>query len=162
LAEEVFGGDPAAVTTEYLEDDMRPISHAQLVEWLEPFDLAYVGSARLTDDLDLDVNEELKEMIDEAPSPLVREAYRDIAVRRACRADVFRMGDAPLKSEEQAELLAALEVVDGARAMTERDEVSLRHAFEGGAHPASVSGDVQERANGAALLGVDIRTGSVR
>jgi hypothetical protein len=137
LAEEVFGGDPAAVMTEYLADDMRPISHAQLVEWLDPFGLAYVGSARLTDDLDLDVNDELKEMIDAAPSPLVREAYRDIAVRRATRADVFRLGGERLSSIQSNEYLSALKL--SGEHPPDRDSIGLRVLLDAGAiDPMSV------------------------
>jgi hypothetical protein len=138
LAAEVFANDPATVATEYLDDEMRPLSHAQLVEWLEPSGCAYVGSARLTDDLDLEVNDTLKEMIDGAPSSLVREAYRDLAVRRTTRADIFRLGEAWLAPGDHNEMLASLKVIGTAPA--ERDQATLRMMFhDGRAHPASAS-----------------------
>jgi hypothetical protein len=118
---------------------------------LAPTGCEYVGSAALTADLDLHVPAELGELIAGASTPLLREAYRDIAVHRTSRADVFRLGAAPLSPTELSEMLGQLELIalPGAadEALSSFDpeagDVSraLRVLLDAGvAHPAAAGG----------------------
>jgi hypothetical protein len=68
----------------------------------------FVGSARLTDDLDLDLPEGLARQIAAAPTRVLGETYRDLAVRRTDRLDVFRLGPAPLTAAERSGIFETL------------------------------------------------------
>lgn len=102
--------DPADVVDQYLRDPLRPMSHAQVVATFAPAGCHFVGSARLTDDLDLDLPKELATEVSGAASSVVRETYRDLAARRTDRLDVLRLGSTSLGEREWEARLAELEL----------------------------------------------------
>lgn len=93
---------PKAVLVEQVfAQPLRPISHAQVVEALARGGATFVGPARPADLGEPDHQAKLAEVLGEIDAPLVRETLGDLAVRRAHRADVFRLGSAPLVSAAQ-------------------------------------------------------------
>ncbi len=93
--------------SELLADEFRPLSHAQALE-LVGTRAHYIGSAALLDDLGDDVPEGLRAWIDDAPTSVLRETYRDLAVRRRKRHDLFRVGSAPLDQHQRDLILRNL------------------------------------------------------
>ena len=99
------------ILAEYVERDLRPLSHAQVAEQLAKSGCHFVGSADLLDDLGLDIPQPLVGMIANAPTRTLRETFSDIALQRTSRCDLFRLGGTPLSSRERAETLATLPLV---------------------------------------------------
>jgi len=128
--EELLAVDPATVAEQYVLDDFRPLSHATVNGWMQQFGCRYVGSARPTDELDLGVPDALREMIATAGSPDLREAYRDLALRREQRCDVYRLGECPMTVEDVAATLelhgvpAVGRALDEVRRSLEADDVA--------------------------------------
>jgi hypothetical protein len=83
---------PADIVAEYVERDLRPVSHAQVSQRLAEGGCHFVGSAHLLDDLGLDIPPGVVDTIATAPTRALREWFGDLAVRRAHRCDVFRLG----------------------------------------------------------------------
>ena len=115
----LLADDPCRHVRGYLAEDLRPLSHAKVREAAASLSCDYLGSARLIDELDLEVPEPLREMIAGAPTSVLREAFRDIAVRRPDRLDVFRLGSAPLSEADQTAHLVGLGLP------TDRDQARL-------------------------------------
>jgi hypothetical protein len=103
--DELVKTEPSTIAAEYLRLPLRPISHAWLDEALAPMRPTFVGSARVTDDLLAGVPEHLVELIRNAASPLLREAYRDLANRPKERLDIFRRATATLGERERRDAL---------------------------------------------------------
>lgn len=108
--DELLTTDPAVVTTEYLADELRPVSHAQIEAMLATVACDYIGSAQITDDLGLEVPDALVGMLADAPTRVLRETCHDLAVRRTHRSDVFRLGSALMTPTQRAEAFAALDL----------------------------------------------------
>lgn len=91
---------PARIVEDYLDADLRPLSHARLSDALGGIGCHYVASAALDEFAAPDTGgdgsggptAELLATVDAAPSVELRETYRDLAWRRTERADVFRLG----------------------------------------------------------------------
>jgi hypothetical protein len=97
--------DPAELTARYLRDPFRPMSPAHVAATFAIPGCELVGSARLTDDLDLDLSPELAERVSGAVNRVLQETYRDLATRRSYRLDVYRLGGSPLSAPERHEQL---------------------------------------------------------
>jgi precorrin-6B methylase 2 len=141
--DELAALDPATVEAEFLVDDLRPISHPEVSSALASASCSFVGSARLCDELELDVPRDLADLLDSAPTRALRETYRDLAVRRSSRMDVFRLGRARMSPDEQFTALAELELV-GMFEPTERLAVNvgkgtLRRLREGSVPASALS-----------------------
>lgn len=102
--------DPAEVEAAYLRAPLRPMSPAQVAGAVAGSGAELIGSARLTDDLDIGVPAALAQAVQGAPTRVLQETYRDLATRRPHRADLFRLGSAPLGAAEQAALLGRLRI----------------------------------------------------
>jgi len=100
--------DPATIHDVYLAEDLRPLSHAQVAAAMDHIGCLFIGSARLADELDADMSVELAQQIAEAPTRMLQETYRDLAVRRTDRIDVFRMASSPLTANERTQALKTL------------------------------------------------------
>jgi hypothetical protein len=108
--ERVRSEDAAHVVAEYVERELRPTSHAHASHELSARGFSFVGSAQLMDDLGPGIAPNLASRIATLPTRTLREAYTDLAVRRASRTDVFRLGAAPLSRTQSAASLRALEL----------------------------------------------------
>ena len=82
--------DPRLIAAAYLGADFRPLSHAQVVRELAPIGCSFVGRVASADEPVL--SSELRAIVDGAANRTIREAYDDLATRRAHRVDVFRLG----------------------------------------------------------------------
>ena len=149
--DELLVTDADTITAEYLHDDFRPLSHAQVASAMTQTGCDFIGSARLTDELDLDVPSALADMVATAGSRVLKDTYRDLAVRRTERHDLFRLGQAPLTTTERFDALAALQILDPAgppEARTTAHDVALRNLLD--------SGDVQPVAPGGVHIVADL------
>lgn len=81
--------------------DLCPVSHARVRDVLEGVGCTYVGPALLSDLAGSPMNPDLAAVVGAAPSEAAREALSDLAVRRTHRADLFRLGSAPLSTAER-------------------------------------------------------------
>lgn len=108
--EELADTPPAQAVADYLEQDLRPLSHAQLSDSLGAIGCHYLGGATLDEhaaasgavgsdggsggdgEQEDPRPQELLDAIAAAPTVELRETYRDLAWRRTSRADVFRLG----------------------------------------------------------------------
>ena len=98
------------VDAEYLDRDLRPVSHAWVAGGLRDAGCVFVGSARPTDALGLDIPPAVAEMVAGARTPVLRETYRDLGAGRADRIDLFRVGAGPLSPTASASRLDDLEL----------------------------------------------------
>lgn len=101
--------DPAVIVRDYLQGAFRPMSHPQVAGALSAHGCTFVGSAML--DGSFEFSPELAEVIDAAPSPALREAYRDLATRPSERMDLFRRGGAPLAEGDRQAWLDSVDLV---------------------------------------------------
>jgi hypothetical protein len=104
-----------ATIARMLRDEFRPLSHAQVAEAMESIGCVFVGSAQLTDELNLGVPPALTTMVAAVPTPVLRETYRDLATRRAQRLDVFRRGAAPMTVGDRKSALEMLRLAAQSR-----------------------------------------------
>lgn len=95
--DELAASPAEQVVTDYLDQGLHPLSHAQLSDAMGAIGCHFVASATLDDvsvstEDDDPLPDELLEVIAAASSVELRETYRDLAWRRTIRADVFRLG----------------------------------------------------------------------
>ncbi|MEO6318242.1 MAG: methyltransferase regulatory domain-containing protein [Acidimicrobiales bacterium] len=109
--DELATTDPAVIIADYLTDDLRPMSHAQVSGALREAGCDYVGSARLGDGLDSSIPPALQEVVTTATSPALRESYRDLAARPMTRMDLFRRGPSPMSAPERNAAIGRLRLV---------------------------------------------------
>lgn len=107
---ELFDLPVADVVERYVHRDLRPVSHAQLVEAFAAFGVGYLGPGRLDPDLPADAGPGLVEQVRRAGSSVLRETFGDLAVRRSDRADLFGLGAEPADGERADRWLADLRV----------------------------------------------------
>jgi SAM-dependent methyltransferase len=145
---ELLANKPDHIAIEYLEDDLRPISHAELVDLLADTRCTFLGSAHLTDELDLDVPDALAEMVTRAKTPVLRETYRDLGVRRSTRADIFRCGKSRSAPAEFIAALGQLQLVGVTRPVEPLDsllDVGVWEQLElGSVSASSLDPDIEE------------------
>jgi hypothetical protein len=99
---------PEEVAARYLRGPFRPMSPAHVAATFAGSGCTRLGSARLTDDLDLELPAGLSAAVAAAPNEVVRETYRDLATRRTYRLDLHRRGRAPLADRDRDQRVAAL------------------------------------------------------
>jgi SAM-dependent methyltransferase len=117
----------------YLRQELRPLSHAEVSAAMEHIGCRFVGSARLTDELGLGLSDELTRHVAGAPTRVLQEAFRDLAVRCTDRVDVFRLASSPLTTAERTEFVQSLAPFAAAPVGWSADEVRrLRVELERG------------------------------
>lgn len=125
--------DPETIEQVYLRRELRPLSHAEVTAAMEHIGCCFVGSARLTDELDLGLSDDLVRQVAAAPTRVLQETYRDLAVRRTDRVDVFRLASSSLTLAERTEVVESLAPTVTAPAGWSTDEVrGLRMELERG------------------------------
>lgn len=117
--------DPAAIEDHYLLDPFRPISHAQVSDEMTRAGCEFVTSARVADQLDLEVPTPLFTMVNEAPTRRLQESYRDLSLRATERLDVFRRGTASLAPAQQRAWLEALGLAGAPAAAANEPSVDM-------------------------------------
>lgn len=118
-------------------------SHAQVASSLASSGFTFVGPARADDLGPSLLTRGLAEVVDQQPSPMVREALTDLALRRTHRCDVFRLGYRPLAQQERQRTLDS-STVTGAGLLDPADQTlrrvvpaSTRRALAAGALPVA-------------------------
>lgn len=102
---------PSALVEELFAREFRPASHAQVAAMFQSVQCEYVTSANVGDCLGLDRPAGVAEVLESAPTVLIRELLDDLAVRRAYRADVFRLGGRLLSADSRLTALGQLPLV---------------------------------------------------
>lgn len=109
--EHVLASDATGVAADYIDRNLRPISHAWLAARLRGLGCSYIGSARLGDPSALQVSPKLGAAARDARSDVLRETITDLAIARSSRVDLFRLGAAPLTARHQASAISSLHLV---------------------------------------------------
>jgi hypothetical protein len=107
---DLFALDPVQIEAQFLRDRFRPISSAQVNDAMASIGCTFVGSARATDDVGLDLAGGLAEIVAAAPSRVMQETYRDLATRRAHRIDLFRVGGTAMSDTDRSRAVSELEL----------------------------------------------------
>lgn len=138
------------VVADYLDQDLRPISHVQVSDALGAIGCHFIGSATFDDDAawasdELPMSDPLIETVTGAPSVELRETFADLALRRTIRTDLFRLGH-PIASRVPFPLsLAPLDTRDR-DLLKGADQTAMAVLMaQGRAHPAA-SGPPDQRA----------------
>ena len=147
---------PDDIAETFLAGRFHPLSHAEVTKQFAVAGCSFVGSARLTDDMDHEISPSLRTKITSVEYLPLREALADLAVARTQRLDLFRRGEAPIGSDATIARLMAIDFVrltsddsadaaltllptDGARSDTV--EMIVRSAVQDGiVHPCVVGG----------------------
>lgn len=108
--EETLALPAAEIVEQIAQRELRPTSHARLRQVLGRIGCEYVGPALASDLAGPDLSQRLAAIVDGSPSPVVREALTDLALRRTHRADVFRLGAAPLSVADRHKHLDELTI----------------------------------------------------
>ncbi len=106
---EIRKQDPRYIAHEFLNQDWHPLMFADMAAALEQEKCAYIGSATLTENIDVvAVPQTMAAMIQQTPDPVLRETLRDFAAAKGFRRDVYRRGLLPLPGVEHVGLIDAL------------------------------------------------------
>lgn len=117
-----------------LTEHLEPLPLQRVVEWLRPTGAEFIASLRLGDDSGTVADGPVGDLLADTVDRQLREALREIAMRRAYRLDLFRRGSSPLAAADRRRRLRALALI------------TLSDPPAGGQPPASTVG---ERLGGA-------------
>lgn len=101
---------PDDIVERYVHRELHPISHAQVAEAMSSIGASHVGSARLDPEFPDDASDKLIRQVQRAASPLLREAFSDLASRRAHRVDLFCLGPTFSPSRVRSRRIQGLEL----------------------------------------------------
>jgi len=97
---------------EYFNRDWRPMSVAQMGEWLASAKLTWACSAHYLDAIDaIHLTAEQQRLLADIPDPMFRQLVRDFCVNQQFRKDYWVKGARRLTPLEQAEALRAQRVI---------------------------------------------------
>jgi len=106
---EIRKQDPRYIAHEFLNQDWHPLMFADVAERMSEVKCSYIGSAALTENIDLaPMPKTMMTMIKEAPDRVLQETLRDFAAAQVFRRDIYRRGVLPIPGPEHAKLLDAL------------------------------------------------------
>lgn len=89
----LFAADLHMIEANYLRDPCRPLSHPQVAAFAERLGCQFVGNAEAGNANDTAaLPGPLAALVHHAPTPVLRESYLDLALRRSHRSDLFRLG----------------------------------------------------------------------
>jgi hypothetical protein len=101
----MLGMDRAYLAHEYLDDDWRLLQFSDVVGRLGQADLAYAGSATLTENFDaFAVPADLLPLLAQTTDPVLRETLRDFAANKFFRRDIFCRGGTPVDAAERRKI----------------------------------------------------------
>ncbi len=156
--DELAASPAEQVVTDYLDQGLHPLSHAQLSDVMGAIGCHFVASATLDDELSVSTDDgdplpdELLEAIAAAPSVELRETYRDLAWRRTIRADVFRLGRHHSPARGQSLQFAPLPGGDDPMG-DGNDKAAVLHAWRAGRiHPVATASPTDTAVQAAARL----------
>lgn len=97
---------------EYFNRDWHPMHFSTMEDWLFPAKLSYVGSAQLTEHIDvINLSNEQLCFLKEIQNVTFRETVRDFIVNQQFRRDYWVKGARKLSILEQVEQMRALRVI---------------------------------------------------
>lgn len=150
--DQVLALTPPQLVAQVADRDLHPVSHARVRNLVERLACEYVGSAAPSDLIEPAMSRKLAAIVHGAASAVVREALTDLALRRAHRCDVFRLGEAPLTAGTRHKHIASLRItspggLDPAdRSLRSIARVATLRALAGGeVAVADLPGDPAER-----------------
>ncbi len=98
--------DQSYLYHEYFHDSWTLFYFTQIAQEAAEAKLRFLGSATLPENYDGMLPEKLREAIAQAPDPVLRELFKDLAINQSFRRDVFVRGLTPVWTGEQLNLLA--------------------------------------------------------
>ena len=156
--DELAASPAEQVVTDYLDQGLYPLSHAQLSDAMGAIGCHFVASATLDDELSVSTEDDdplpddLLEVIAAASSVELRETYRDLTWRRTIRADVFRLGRH--HSPTRGQSLRFAPTAGGDDPMGDGvDKAAVLHAWRSGRiHPVASASPTDRAVQAAARL----------
>ncbi|MFQ6537784.1 MULTISPECIES: methyltransferase regulatory domain-containing protein [Aphanothece] len=102
--------DPTYLSQEYANDGWQPLYVDEFHERCHAEKLSYIGPANFSELFPQLLSNQLKKLLQEEPSPFLRELMVDLATNKGFRYDIFSRGPCPLPPGQRARLLARLAV----------------------------------------------------
>ena len=91
---------------EYLPRHWRPMAFSEVIEWLAPARLDFIGSSHPLDYVDgLNLSAAARELLAQVQHPILKQSVRDYLVNQQFRRDLFVKGPRRLASRERQQLL---------------------------------------------------------
>ncbi len=104
--------DPRYVVHELLTEDWDPLTFAKVAGQMSEAKCSFVGSATLTDNIDvMSVPQKVVPILEAAQTVRLKETLRDIGSVQSFRRDVYRRGRVELPAAEQSEHAESLTIV---------------------------------------------------
>ena len=104
--------DPHYVVHELMTEDWDPLTFAKVADEMSDVKCSFVGSATLTDNIDvMSVPEKVVPILEAAQNVRLKETIRDIGSVQSFRRDVYGRGRAELAAAEQSEQAQSLTIV---------------------------------------------------
>lgn len=104
---------PVYLAHEYLNENWRPMFHAEVVAAFADAKLTFSAAAELPENFaDLCTDDAQRAVIDKLPTATARETAKDLCVERAFRHDVFVRGPHPLSGARRHTKLAGMVLMD--------------------------------------------------
>ena len=100
------------VAHEYFNRDWKPMSFADMADWMAPAKLQWAASANYADALDaINLSAEQQTLLASIPDPMFRQSVRDFCVNQQFRKDYWVKGARTMTPLDQAEALRAQRVI---------------------------------------------------
>ena len=100
------------VAHEYFNQDWKPMSFADMADWMAPAKLQWAASANYADALDaINLSAEQQALLASIPDPMFRQSVRDFCVNQQFRKDYWVKGARTMTPLDQAEALRAQRVI---------------------------------------------------
>jgi len=111
------------VAHEYFNRDWKPMSFADMADWLAPAKVQWAASANYTDAVDtINLTPEQQTLLASIPDPMFRQSVRDFCVNQQFRKDYWVKGARKMTPLNQAEALRTQRVI----LITPREDASLK------------------------------------
>ncbi|MBL1210761.1 class I SAM-dependent methyltransferase [Geminocystis sp. GBBB08] len=111
---------------EYFNEQWNSFYFDQVVQELEEAKLNFIGSAQLTDYVDvLNLSQEAQKELNEIKDPIYKEVVRDFYLNTQFRRDIFARGKLPMTPVQQSELIRNIRYA----LIVPRNTVKLQQSF---------------------------------
>ena len=111
------------VAHEYFNQDWKPMSFADMADWMAPAKVQWAASASYADAVDaINLSPEQQTLLASIPDPMFRQSVRDFCVNQQFRKDYWVKGARTMTALDQAEALRSQRVI----LTTPRADASLK------------------------------------
>lgn len=122
--------DPAYLVQEYNNKFWQPVFVSQMMDEMAAVKLSYLGTATLPEAYDAALHTEVRKLLAEQGTPLLREQLRDYALNQAFRRDLYVKGLRKPWVRQQNDLLKACRLA--VKTIAQRPEEGKPFLFQAG------------------------------